>query len=661
MKRKLLLILLVIISLFAFAACDDNNYESDTRNPETGFDANSDTVLSAYDEAQSLGFQGTLEEFIALISGKDGADVVIPSFRIENAELLISYDDGETWSSLGKIQENNSTVDDDGLSGGEGEAGNDDYNYTWSNTEVLIELNEHSNYDELSSGVRKYYAGADADCSDNIDTAIRQRNKDATNYTSVNAKYTYLADGVDDYSWGANIGRLQQLTNVGGSDCPDVFVNFAYDLTCAQIRGCFANLLDKSWELGNHFYFANNEIPATDDYFDSKAGQGYFYEYMKSLSLTPNTKLYCLASNYTLDAVRAMVVIPVNVNLMNSIITTEVLNGLAGDRDGDGDHDIVDFYKLVWNNEWTYNVLAAYSNTVFSGNLKESENTDFADDVVGFILGTNSDIYGAAMLYSSSVRIVNYNEVTKKYDYPLNDNPFDEFAVALSNLMTQNVAKGICTVDRATARKYDPTVTSEFMGIRHKFAASGVLFGGTIMVGSLEDTDYQAMRDGSGFGVVPVPLYKTYEEGVNEYNTLVHNKARIVAIARHSTVKSQASAYLDYMSRNSADILEEYYTVQLTATVDGVVDDNNVKMMTFIRNHVHTGFDNMCDNLIAYEMSHRSSGVNIPETEASRQRWHYMLYMDNFQLPGLTVHYYAYNHKKQSELSQICNKWSKLD
>ena len=654
MKRKLLLVLLVIISLFAFAACDDNNDESGTNNPESGFDANSDTVLSAYDEAQSLGFQGTREEFIALISGKDGADVVIPSFRIENAELFISFDNGETWSSLGKIKEKNDPVDEGDLSDGEGEAGNDDYKYAWSNTEVLIELNEYSYSYQLSSGVRRYYAGTDANSIDDIDTAIRLRNQNAEEITNVKPKYTYLPDSNKAYSWGANVERLQQLTNVGGADCPDVFINFVHDLTCAQIRGCFANLLDKSWELGNHFYFANNEIPVTENYFDPEAGEGYFYEYMRSLSFTPNEKLYCLASNYTLDAVRSMVVIPVNVDLMNSITTTEVKDSLAGDRDGDGDHDIVDFYKLVWNNEWTYDVLAAYSNAVFSGNLKESVNTDFADDVVGFILGTGSDIYGAAMLYSSSVRIINYNDVTKKYDYPLKDNPFDEFAVALSDLMTQNASNGICTVDRATAKKYDAAASTELIGIRHKFAADGVLFGGTIMVGSLEDADYQAMRDGSSFGVVPVPLYKKYERGVNEYKSLIYDSAQIVAVAKCSTEKSQASAYLDYMSRNSADILEEYYTVQLTATVDGVIDDNNVKMMTFIRNHARSCFDSMCDNLIAYEMYDRNPA-------AYRLRWHYMLYMENFQLPGLTLQYYAYNLKKEPELLQICNKWSKLD
>ena len=539
-----------------------------------------------------------------------------------------------------------------GTGNGEGE---DDggYNYSWSNTEVLFEMNEHSNSDELESGVRRYYAGADVDATDDIDTSIRNRNKDAAKYTKVTPKYTYLADGNREYTWGANVGRIQQLTNVGGSNCPDVFVNFAYDLTCAQIRGCFANLLDTTWENGNHFYFAHVDVSPIDDYFDSEAGDGYFYEYMRSLSLTPDTKLYCLASNYCVDLIRAMVVIPVNVELMNSITSTDTSTGLAGDRDGDGDHDIVDFYKLVWNNEWTYSALAAYSNTVFRGNMTESATTDFADDIVGFLLGTNSGLSGAAMLYTSSVSIIQYNESSGKYEYPSTNAGLTEFANALADLMEQNAAKGIGTVDRATALKYDSAATTELIGIRHKFAKNGVLFGGTIMVGSLEDTDYQEMRKGNGFGVVPVPLYKAYQKDVNYYQTLVHNMARIVAIAECSTEKSQASAYLDYQSRNSADILEEYYTGQLAAKVGGVAGENNVRMLTYIRNHVRSCFDKTFEDAIA-------DYKGDTDSNALMNRWHYRLQSEKFVMSGISTMYDSLREDKQKDLTDIYKQWNSL-
>ncbi|MBQ7355822.1 MAG: leucine-rich repeat protein, partial [Clostridia bacterium] len=74
-----------------------------------------------------------------------------------------------------------------------------DFNYFWSQTDVHFEMNEHSNSDELESGVRRYYAGADVDAFDDIDTAIRQRNREAKEKTKVTPKHTYLPDGNHEY------------------------------------------------------------------------------------------------------------------------------------------------------------------------------------------------------------------------------------------------------------------------------------------------------------------------------------------------------------------------------------------------------------------------------------------------------------------------------
>lgn len=59
---------LVALLVFSLASCGSGNDET------SEFNANNVSLLSAYNEAEKLGFEGTLEEFIALISGKDGAD-----------------------------------------------------------------------------------------------------------------------------------------------------------------------------------------------------------------------------------------------------------------------------------------------------------------------------------------------------------------------------------------------------------------------------------------------------------------------------------------------------------------------------------------------------------------------------------------------------------
>ena len=67
MKRFFVSVALIVALIFALASCGGNNESS-------GFDTDNVTFLSAYSEAQALGFEGALEEFIVLISGKDGTN-----------------------------------------------------------------------------------------------------------------------------------------------------------------------------------------------------------------------------------------------------------------------------------------------------------------------------------------------------------------------------------------------------------------------------------------------------------------------------------------------------------------------------------------------------------------------------------------------------------
>ena len=126
--------------------------------------------------------------------------------------------------------------------------------------------------------------------------------------------------------------------------------------------------------------------------------------------------------------------------------------------------------------------------------------------------------------------------------------------------------------------------------------------------------------------------------------------ARIVAIAKCSTEKSQASAYLDYVSRNSADILEEYYTMELA--IYGIHANNN-KMMTYIRNHARTCFDKTFEDVIADYMLETDSN-------AYAKRWHYMLQSEKFQMSTISVQYEQYYQTKQANLDLIYAQWNTL-
>ncbi len=57
--------------------------------------------------------------------GEDGKDGVTPLFKIENGHLHVSYNNGETWTDLGNIQGANGSNGNDGSNGSDGNDGND--------------------------------------------------------------------------------------------------------------------------------------------------------------------------------------------------------------------------------------------------------------------------------------------------------------------------------------------------------------------------------------------------------------------------------------------------------------------------------------------------------------------------------------------------------
>ena len=48
-------------------------------------------------------------------SGNDGEDGITPTFKVDNGEILVSYNDGGTWTSLGKIQGEDGEDGEDGI------------------------------------------------------------------------------------------------------------------------------------------------------------------------------------------------------------------------------------------------------------------------------------------------------------------------------------------------------------------------------------------------------------------------------------------------------------------------------------------------------------------------------------------------------------------
>jgi hypothetical protein len=378
---------------------------------------------------------------------------------------------------------------------------------------------------------------------------------------------------------------------------------------------------------------------------------------MLSLTLSDN-KVYLLGSDYCTDLVRAFHVVPVHVELMNSI-KEDMLPEFENVEYDDDLSNIEFFYEGVWAGEWTYETLLNFSEAVYQNSPTGDANADITD-TLGFAISGGGGLPASGILYTSSVTIINKEALTDerraellaadpdnaKYmtddyyiTYPEKNDKFAEYATKLDQLFKKGVSRGICVVDEKES----------MASIRGSFVAGKMLFGSIIALGSLEDADYQTLRAGQGFGIVPVPVYKAGEE----YQTFVHNNARVIAIAKLTNRFEQISAFLDFQSRSSSEILESYYNDQLAQSLDGDVGGDNERMLTYIRNHVRNVFDKTYEDIMG--------DFNGKTDQAAQlRRWHEILRINKFQIPNMGTVYGENKDTKSKDLKNVIAAWNGL-
>ena len=545
----------------------------------------------------------------------------------------------------------------------------------WSTTPINFELTESSDGKQFTAGTRRYYAGGDTSSTKVIDINIRNRNANAQKAAGVEIKYSYLPD-TTAHEWSKSVETIDKNTKTYTSGKSiDIYCNFVYDLTAATVKGCFANLkantpgCQAEYGTGLNFFRFNDSdyVIETDPtkYFDSGVGEGYFYQYMLSLTLSDD-KVYCLGSDYCTDLVRAFHVVPVNIEMMNGIDPKNLPADLKSNPQVGYTSDMSNiefFYKVVWANQWNYSTLLKFSKSVYRDlgtNVTDGKAGADITDYLGFAISENGGLSASGILYTSSVQIVNKKALTadekaaalanpdlKDYvagdyliTYPDTNPQFSAYATALNNLFEVGKNNGICTVNDDK---------NSGVSIRSNFVGGKVLFGSIISLGSLEDPDYQSMRSGSGFGIVPVPVYKAGDE----YQTFVHNNARIIAIARLTDRFEQISAFLDYQSRTSSGILNMYYSQELAQSLQGEVGDQNSEMLKYIRNHVRNVFDKTYEDVMG--------DLNkVTDAEATYRRWHEILRINKFQISSMTTEYEKLKPTKSADLKTVIKAWNEL-
>ena len=522
--------------------------------------------------------------------------------------------------------------------------------YPWSKTEIVFSINEDSDTDQLPSSSKRYLAGVleESELKDHsrVDDYVEERNDGATEKTGISVKYQYLPDG-GNYGWGNNIQYIYRQATGGATDAPDVYVNFVYDMVAASLKGAFANLYSTTMygeghELSSpeYNYFAFEDNRAYQD-----TGKDYMYEYMRSLTLSKH-KMYCLSSDYFVDMVRAFFVVPVNIEMLETIPVATEEGKANSDRTGDGAFTIDDFYELVWADEWNYETLAVLADAIML--QTGSEEGIGLDDRIGFALATGTGLPASGMLYTTSITIVKreFDGSDYSYSYPnikqaangefvfdneSEDLTFDQLDTFCKNLATLVGHDGVITVSTEEAKLAG--YSGEPEAIRKKFVNNTLLFVGVIVLGGLEHQDYLDMKGEGrkGYGIVPVPIY--HSEGGDEYLTQIHNNGKIGAISVGTKKFAQCTAYLDYQSNNSNKVLNEYYNHKLRQTVQVKGTDQNSEMLNYIRGHVRSSFDKAFEDALGAHYSAQSAG------DSEKSKWHTMIKDANFALEDMRTQY----------------------
>lgn len=540
----------------------------------------------------------------------------------------------------------------------------------WESQTIMMQLNKCSNNSELSSTLERYVAGAGG-LGDAVDQQVSRRNIAATTETKVSVDYAYWDDDSTVNQWGETIQHIQdKVTSSTLKAVPDVYSTYIYDMVGASVKGLFANLKGTSRGSGNlkglnYFEFVYDRYNYEKEYtetansanVDDIKDRGFMYEWMESVTLDPNNRMYVLASDYYIDMVRAFFMIPVNKSMLEDIANKEEMAKVTGDRDKDGDIDLDDFYRQVKDGEWTYSLMMQYAAAAYQDDGEPTTTGKWlGDDYIGFAMA-DSGVATSGIIYTTSIKIIEktWDTTTNdwKYYYPETATEFGKLATAIKSLMD---AEGVVLVGspQSTAGAWNDISAynnnKDYLAIRNRFGNGNVLFGDIIMVGALEEADYQNMGKGA-FGVLPVPLYHDNANGTDKYLTQIHNVGRPGAIAFNTKKFVECTAYLNYQSTNSSQILEDYYTFHLCSKIAGG-GRGTVEMLDYLRNNVRTSFDKAMED-----------AMGVFDTNAKSYKMTYMLNsgagegasgaVDNYNVTDVTTVYTQWYRPKSDFLDTL--------
>ncbi len=411
-------------------------------------------------------------------------------------------------------------VDDTPGEGGDGEAyWYEDVRFP-KGTAITIQLSDLDDK-ELTTGGKRYMEGPGNEISngqgfEKVQNEVYKRNKDAKSKLNLTVNYEYIA-----MEWGAGISSSIQTSERSGK-APDLYCDMMYDMAGLSLQHeIFTNIMRYTqedegadgWKEGN-------------GYFNIDDSTGYNKSLMLDMALTDD-KMFLIASDYFVDVMRAMLVMPFNLDMYADYALPE----------GIEDDNATMLYALVEDGGWTWSELLKYER-VYSGSGKASVSSDRM-----LMALSVSGLSSTGFVYSTAYKTYEY----KKGVYTLKSECID----------LVNAFKDADIVARSNAVACGEGTRGQPAGVeacKTIFTQGKALFAGPQMLGAVEEEAYTNMVN--RLSIVPVP--KTSD--LLDYNTAINTRARVGAVSWHSGNKKAVSAWVQYCSEKSGAVRTEYFT-----------------------------------------------------------------------------------------------------
>ena len=474
----------------------------------------------------------------------------------------------------------------------------------WSRNDIYLE-----GPDEVVDGV-----------TPRIQQMVYERNEAAKNLLGVSIVYLQW-----NYGFGKQQEPIELAVQGNDADAPDLFVNMLNDAGKAMLKGVFKDV----WSIPGSFFD-----------FDS---EGWLKEWMENLSFTGD-RAYILGSDYFLDILRVMDVLPFNMTMMDeqAVKLAPAIIG-ADETLGQGEDLTTYFFDLVDEGKWTWDVLGKLCEAAWVDS--DGDGQDSIRDVLGIISDGYGGINAASFVYCCGEPLTEaYPIEDESSEY--NNKQWIKFRDDSSGLnRIYDAVKSVFQGRGSLTTSYTFSGnTPENPGAAYhhtKFAAGELLFAGICTLGALEDDVFQQMTD--LYSVVPCP--KLDPDKDKPYNTIIINQGDVGAINVNANPRKAKvlSAFIQYCTENSGEIREQFLQI-VTKYKTTTYNQGTDRMLEIIYDSVRYGRDKTVDDL------------------NKDPRWHRIMMEEKFVAGSdvIATRYAGAIQQKQALLDNVMKTWYTL-